>query len=1186
MRRKSFTCLLALLGVILCSLPVLGAKLANAELELWARADTLTLRDGAPVTVWPDSGGMHNDLKSAGAAAPIFLAKGASGRPALQFSGDVKATPKVIQTLQAPFSGEWRGMTIFLVGTALEQTNWLGSDSGQQDDLRAIGGVQQCGSKCSVTGFGALAGKPGPHLAEIASGIANSGALTLTTYADGVQLATSSDPAPVYGVGSSKFIFGAYQDWTAYRGELYEIIVYKGLLSDAERRQTEQHLLVKYGVGPVNTNDASVIAGYPPPPPPVIKPGHTALTPCQNGLRLWGCADDITAQDHAPVDVWPNAAGDKQPIKGVAGHQPMLVQRALAGHAVVRFLGENSNDPKRVTQFIDTSLDGFWPECTMIFVGRHLTNVGLFDTAPNTQDTLRYSGGIQHCHTSKLNVGNAFPLLGGSEGQLGEVVLGKLGDKGQFIATYAHGFPQQRVESPDEVTPVLFKNTTFGIINRREVAFNGDLAEVLVYNRALSDQERYQTERYLSEKYDLPLKTREQIAREPKPRSAWSLRLPQLPRTMSWLGNSEGGKTNWIQHGVFTICVLPDGTVGAVSVWDEAHKELGLYKDGKALGGISGGAAMVMNDGHYFYLGISGMGKTRSGVRRVSMDLQDAPWPQGENGLIWFDVPKVWNEVQGLARVQGELFVTCTGLNEVRVYDASTGAFKRSFPCNAPGRMAAAPDGSLWIALKDGVPQFRTAGPDTNKDGVAQYRTDGTATGKVIAGVTAGGLAFDGQGRLLVAAQSARRQIITYDVSGAMPVERTALGLLGGVFAAPHPGEMREDRFISPSGVGVDAAGNIYVNDSWRILSYTPQGTLRWKLESTIFCLCGDFDPASDGNSLYTGSFHYLANAEKSAGKDWTWSGFTADTDRYPEAAEGGAFVIMRRLNGALYRFTLGGQVTVARQQPGSERFIPCAAVVTNEGSSGYARLKLAPEKGRYLWTDLNGDGLVQQNEISLPPANARHSEWSASLYVDSKGDLWEPQGRAGIRHLPLKGFAQAGAPIYDFAAEEFIPRPAEFIEVRRALYYPESDSMYLAGYTWEQQQAPNEAWIGAGREMIRYDNWSTPRRHLVSRIPFIANNISSFDLIPQRHLAFIGEMDTAVIFVYDTNTAQLLGMLEPDPDIVGADIGWLDMPGGAVRAFQRQNGEIIVTSEESYKEKMLIYRLPAGFEKTVSSKQ
>jgi len=1161
-------CRLLVIGCLLCfgmALPLQAAKLANAELALWVKAEDLgKLKDGDPVAVWPDAGGKFNDLKSVGTQPPTYAAKGQGGHPAVAFAGDIKANPKVLHNLRAPFTGEWRGMTLFIIGTELQQNNWLGTSMGEQNDLRTIGSLQLCSSKCGVPGFTFPAEQKGPQLAEISAGIDEKGVLTLTSFANGQQLATSSDPAPTYGVGMNKFIFGSYFDWMAYRGEVSEIIVYKGVLTEAERKATERYLLVKYGLAAALPNDPKQPAGYPIPTPVAAAPSVTKLTPCPNGLRIWARADDITAADHGPVGDWPNLAGDKKPLFGVPEHQPLFIPRSLSGHAVVRFQGENSNDPKRVTHYVEVPMTGSLPEFTMIFVGRHLTGAGLFDTAPNTQDTLRDLGSIQHCHTAKLNTGGAFPLLGGDGGQMGEVVVGKLGEKGQYLATYTHGFPQQRAESPDEVKPVLFKQTTLGIINRQEIAFTGDLAEVLIYDRALTTEERYQTERYLAERYDLPLKSPAQIAREPKPRSVWSLRLPQLPRTMTWIGNSESGKDNWIQHGAFTICVLPDGTVAAVSVWDEAHKELGLYKDGKALGGISGGAAMVMTDGQYFYVGTSGMGQKRAGVKRVTLDLKDAPWPKAEKGQIGFDTPNLWNEVQGLAIVNGELFVTCNDLNEVRVYDAATGEFKRRFPLDAPGRMAADKAGKLWIA---------------GKDGAARYTTDGKAAGSAITGVSVGGLAIDNQGRLLLAENGARQQIITYDISGAQPKEVAVLGERGGVFAAARKGEMSDTRLINPNGVGVDAAGNIYVNGGWRILSYTPTGKLRWKLESTTFCLCGDFDPATDGQDLYTNSFHYVPSGAKTPGKDWTWKGYTADTHNFPEAANGGAYMIMRRLNGKLYRFTLGGQVTVARQEEGSERFIPCAMVVINEGSSGFTRLKNAPEKGAYIWTDLNGDGLAQKEEITVPKDDKRHSEWSSFLYVDSKGDIWEPQGRAGVRHLPLKGFTAQGAPIYDFAAENLMPKPADFVEVRRVIYYPEFDSMYLAGYTWNEQPHPNETWTDAGRELIRYDNWSKPTRKLISRIPFIPNNVTSFDMVPQRHLAFLGEMDTATIFVYDTNTAALLGIIEPDPDIVGTDIGWLDFPGGAVRAYLRQNGEILVTSEESYKEKQLLYRLPAGFE-------
>ena len=69
-----------------------------------------------------------------------------------------------------------------------------------------------------------------------------------------------------------------------------------------------------------------------------------------------------------------------------------------------------------------------------------------------------------------------------------------------------------------------------------------------------------------------------------------------LPGTYSssWIGNTfgKGGKPEslnsaWMQDYVDQMVVQPDGTIYTTSIWDEAHREYGVYKDGKVYGNVN-----------------------------------------------------------------------------------------------------------------------------------------------------------------------------------------------------------------------------------------------------------------------------------------------------------------------------------------------------------------------------------------------------------------------------------------------------------------------------------------------------------------------------------------------------------------------------------------------------------------------
>ena len=504
-------------------------------------------------------------------------------------------------------------------------------------------------------------------------------------------------------------------------------------------------------------------------------------------------------------------------------------------------------------------------------------------------------GWLQLCG-SALHPGDPFPLFNYQPGgQMMLLEVGRLGEKGQFIETYANGHLQMRAEVPDALLPVLFANPTIGTNNLGETQFNGDMAELLLYDHALNEAERTQTQAYLSEKYGILVKSAEQLAREKNARSRYTLTMTQLPRSMSWLGNSFSGKTAWVQSGISGISALPDGTLIATSVWDEPHKEIGFYKDGKPVGAqISGGCSMVTYDDRYLYVGHSGMGKPFAGVRRYTRDGQEAPWPaQQQTKWLLFDTRSAWNEVCGLAVHAGELFVSAQEMPDIRVYDAATAVLKRTIPLPHPGPFVLERDGAIWLG---------------DAQGVVQLAADGTPTGKHIAGVNVGALALDAQGQLLVADRGARQQVIRYDLSGVQPAEVTAIGTRGGVYAGPRRGALDATRLWNPNAVSADAAGNIYVNGEGLLRSYTPEGKMRWQLLCTVFCTCADFDPASDGADIYDGRYHYRYQPGQPAGSDWKIVGVTVDNLRFPELAGAqGQNVLLRRLNnGQLYRYSWG----------------------------------------------------------------------------------------------------------------------------------------------------------------------------------------------------------------------------------------------------------------------------------------
>src|SRR5690606_26456254 len=128
---------------------------------------------------------------------------------------------------------------------------------------------------------------------------------------------------------------------------------------------------------------------------------------------------------------------------------------------------------------------------------------------------------------------------------------------------------------------------------------------------------------------------------------------------------------------------------------------------------------------------------------------------------------------------------------------------------------------------------------------------------------------------------------------------------------------------------------------------------------------------------------------------------------------------------------------------------------------------------------------------------------------------------------------------------------------------------------TPENPPLGTEHWGSVGREIIIYDHWSDePRRSIRSRmvIPKEAVSIRAMTFAPRAGLVFAGQMETMKIFTFDAADGALLGVIAPDKTQIGP-VGWLDLMTG-LRAFDRENGEVLLIQEEVFSEKQLVYRL------------
>ncbi len=166
----------------------------------------------------------------------------------------------------------------------------------------------------------------------------------------------------------------------------------------------------------------------------------------------------------------------------------------------------------------------------------------------------------------------------------------------------------------------------------------------------------------------------------------------------------------------------------------------------------------------------------------------------------------VKQDVGGLAASDALLYVANTAMNRIEVYDAESIQQKGKWNATQPGRLALARDDTLWALVNTQGGRARLAHYTP-----ADVTIDDAPA--LAAGTDAVDLTIDGQGRLLVADNGPRQQVLIFTRDGSTDkyCESAALDERGGIFSgvAGRPGPQR---FNGLTGVGVDVAGNVYVS--------------------------------------------------------------------------------------------------------------------------------------------------------------------------------------------------------------------------------------------------------------------------------------------------------------------------------------------------------------------------------------
>lgn len=477
---------------------------------------------------------------------------------------------------------------------------------------------------------------------------------------------------------------------------------------------------------------------------------------------------------------------------------------------------------------------------------------------------------------------------------------------------------------------------------------------------------------------------------------------------------------------------------------------------------------------------------------------------------------------------------------EVQVRKTDDLSLVRTLHIDGAREVVIARDGTIWVIVGARI---------------EHYALDGTKLPGTITDVgrpTALAIG-NNNGQLIVCDDGPRQQVLFYDISQPEhPRLVSTFGQQGGL-RSRVAGQVAPTKLFALRGAGTDAQGNLYVGMGGTpdgtikgetvLRKFTPTGTLVWELMCLAFVDCFDVREVAPGKFEIYGANEIIGfDPTKPPGKSWRLKAITRDLTRYPDDPR-------REGNdcGALVRVVQGQRMLFTTPQTGG-------------GFRLYVFEPAPSQVARYV------------GEITLKGVEV----WARN--VDSKGDIWLSDGKTIYRYH-FKGFDGKGNPIYNLTSPDRWSAPVPFTQIMRLKYIPDTDTLYIGGYTAEVT-APS--WGLMGGILARYDQWLKG-----NRAPRFAVTMPKDDegLFP-KEFDVAGDFvftvmvkptkgKPAMVHVFRSDNGVKVGVMVPGPEVGGVS-GWVDMVHG-IHALRTLAGDYLVVVEEDFRGKNLVYHWRPG---------
>jgi len=509
------------------------------------------------------------------------------------------------------------------------------------------------------------------------------------------------------------------------------------------------------------------------------------------------------------------------------------------------------------------------------------------------------------------------------------------------------------------------------------------------------------------------------------------------PGIPSW-ETADGKGAFYGDHSSPQAAAVAGQSVALACPMGEAGKHLiGLDLDGQRLWGLAnrntfdGGHISLATDGKILWVGDEGRA---SNIYRVDLGTgRYAPWNKLAKDASGNETPmldlKSTSHPGGLAKhgpgynqwalavKPGELGASYAIENLVRIFDSETSATKSEFSVAAPTALTAMPEG--WLVLSKGQ-LLRLAADGKTTSFSSETFPDGY------------GLATDAAGNVYLSVRGSDQNVKVLSPEGKRIRE---IGIKGG---RPIIGTYNSAGMLNPGQIAVDGKNRLWVPEE----GMNPKRTSLWDTESgklirefvgtTSYSAAGAIDPY-DPTIAYSNNTIYRIDLDKGTSEPiYSLAKRPVREDIFPPAVEANSRVVKNGGDTLIYTSGRNNQIRVVVSRDGRWQSAAALGIVRTgkdeEFGLDFDAWPYAGHAGEcFAWADQNGDGLVQDVEMSFgkPQVDGK----PVSLYAGYWGTFPDPSGTVpflmprtnAILKFPIKDFTACGAPIYSAADPEIV---------------------------------------------------------------------------------------------------------------------------------------------------------------------